>query len=217
MTTASIETRPAPTMADLLHDLGDIPPNRVLVRPYPATEEDVLRLDAQEDRLCELVDGVLVEKPMGLRESILASFIIFKLQEFVVPRRLGAVSGEAGMMKLRPQLIRIPDVAYIRIQSTGPKIPNQPVPAIAPTLAVEILSAGNTPREIERKMGEYFAAGTELAWVIDPDTRTAEVYTAPTNPLRVDITGALPGEPALPGFSLPMKELFDELDRQMAR
>ncbi len=214
MTTADIETRPAPTMADLLHDLGDIPPHRVLMRPYPASEADVLSLDDHYDRLYELVDGVLVEKPMGLRELILAAFVIFKLQEFVVPRRLGAVSGGAGMMKLRNQLIRIPDVAYIRLRGSGRKIPNKRVPAIAPTLAVEVLSDSNTPREIKRKIGEYFAAGSELVWVIDPDTRAADVYTSPRDCRHIDIAGALPGEPALPGFSLLMKDLFDELDRQ---
>ena len=71
------------------------------------------------------------------------------------------------------------------------------MPAIAPTLAVEVLSDSNTPGEIKRKMAEYFAAGTELVWVIDPDTRTADIYTAPQDPRTIDATGALPGEPAL--------------------
>ena len=217
MTTASIESPPTATMADLLHELGDIPPHRVLVRPYPATEADVVWLDDHADRLCELVDGVLVEKPMGLRESFLAAWILFRLQEFVLSRRLGAVFGADGMMKLRPQLIRIPDVAYIRHSAADPKIPNQPVPAVAPTLAVEVLSDSNTPREIKRKIGEYFAAGTELVWIIDPDTRTAEVYTSPQGPRHIDIAGLLPGEPALPGFSLTMKDLFDELDRHFEK
>ncbi len=217
MTAATIQSVPTSTVATLLHDLGDIPPDRVLMRPYPATEADVLWLDAHEDRLCELVDGVLVEKPMGLRESILALLIAFRLQEFVLPRRLGAVSGADGMMKLRPQLIRIPDVAYIRVRASGPKIPNKPVPAIAPTLAVEVLSDSNTPREIRRKIGEYFAAGTELVWVIDPDARTADIFAAPQDSRRIDIGGALPGEPALPGFSLSLKDLFDELDRQFEK
>ncbi len=75
MTTATIETLPTATMADLLRELGDIPPDRVLLRPCPATEADVVWLDDHADRLCELVDGVLVEKPMGLRESFLAMAI----------------------------------------------------------------------------------------------------------------------------------------------
>ncbi len=121
------------------------------------------------------------------------------------------------MMKLRPQLIRIPDVAYVRRGPSDPKIPSEPVPAVAPTLVVEVLSDSNTPGEMTRKIGEYFTAGAELVWVIDPDTRTAEIYTAPQDSRHIDIAGVLPGEPALPGFSLPMKELFDELDRQFEK
>ncbi len=217
MTTADIDTQPAPTMADLLHDLGDIPPHRVLLRPYPASEADVLRLDDHHDRLFELVDGVLVEKPMGLRESFLAAWILFRLQEFELPRDLGSVVGADGMMKLRPQLIRIPDVAFIRRGPSDAKIPNQPVPAIAPTLAVEVLSESNTPREMSRKIREYFAAGTEVVWIVDPDTRTAEIYTSPQHSRHIDIADSLTGEGVLPGFSLPMKELFDRLDRRFRK
>ena len=61
-------------------------------------------MDDRADRLCELVDGVLVEKPMALRASFLAGLILRALQNFVLPRRLGMVSGEAGMMRLLPTL-----------------------------------------------------------------------------------------------------------------
>ena len=198
----------------MVHDLGDIPLHRVFLSPYPASEADVLRMDDHSDRLCELVDGVLVEKPMGLRESFLAMLIAHYLQTFVLPRRLGMVSGEAGMMKLLPGLIRIPDVAYVRRDPAGPKIAHEAVPAVAPTLAVEVLSASNTPREMERKIGEYFEAGAELVWIIDPDARTADIYTSPDAPQTIGLDGTLRGEPALPGFSLAMKDLFDEFDRQ---
>jgi Uma2 family endonuclease len=127
------------------------------------------------------------------------------------------VSGADGMMKLLPSLIRIPDVAFVRRDPNGPKIPNEPVPAIAPTLAVEVLSESNTAREMQRKIGEYFAAGAELVWIIDPDACTADIYTSPTDPARIGLEGELRGEPALPGFVLRMKELFDELDRQFAK
>jgi hypothetical protein len=60
-------------MAELLHDLGDIPPERIIFDPLPgtATEADLLRKVEAEDQLCELVDGVLVEKPTGMYESSL--------------------------------------------------------------------------------------------------------------------------------------------------
>ena len=75
MSAATIDERFTRTMAEMLHALGDIPLQRVLLAPYPAGEADVLWMDDHADRLCELVDGVLVEKPMGLRESFLAMLI----------------------------------------------------------------------------------------------------------------------------------------------
>src|SRR6267154_6789969 len=89
------------TLGDLLDRLGGISPDRVLCEPPPgqATEIDVTRAETQEGRLCELVDGTLVEKAMGFNESLLAGALISLLRAFVIPRNLGLVSGEAGMMR----------------------------------------------------------------------------------------------------------------------
>src|SRR5215475_9717656 len=103
------------TLADLLEHLGGISPNRVRFRPAPgtATEKDVLAIHDREGRLYELVDGVLVEKAVGLRESLLAIVLSTILWNFVQLRNLGLVTGEAGMMRLMAGLVRIPDVAFI--------------------------------------------------------------------------------------------------------
>src|SRR5206468_4704714 len=87
------------TLADLLDRLGGVPPERVRWRPLPgtATEKDVIEVDAHEDRLCELVEGTVVEKTMGFEESTLAMALGNYLRDFVNPRNLGLVSGESGM------------------------------------------------------------------------------------------------------------------------
>lgn len=222
MTTLAVESSSSPessavrTLADVLHDLGDIPPFRVIMRPPPgtATEEDVVWMDAHTDRLCELVDGVLVEKAMGYRESMLACYLIQLLGIFVRERNLGLVSGEAGMMRLFKGLVRIPDVAYIRWAALpGGKVPTAPVPKIVPDLAVEILSESNTAREMDRKLAEYFTTGVRLVWIIDPDARTVTVYTAATVPVVLSESDTLTGGEVLPGFTLPLKGFFAELDR----
>ncbi len=61
---------------------------------------------------------------------------------------------------------------------------------------------------MKRKLREYFRAGVRLVWLIDPPTRTAEVYQGPEKPTRVPSDGVLVGEDVLPGFELPMGELF---------
>lgn len=86
---------PVRTVADLLHRLGNIPPDRVRFTPVPgtATVEDLLR---EENRRCELIDETLVEKPMGLRESLLAVWLGHLMFGFIQPRNLGILSGEQG-------------------------------------------------------------------------------------------------------------------------
>ena len=85
---------------------------------------------------------------------------------------------------------------------------------LAPDLAVEVLSESNTPAEMARKRQEYFTAGVRLVWFVDPDARTEEVYTAPDQSTVVNEEGTLDGGAVLPGFTLPLRDLFPELDLQ---
>ena len=205
------------TLADLLEYLGGIPPDRVWFHPTPgtATEADVLRAHDHDGRLCELVDGVLVEKAMGFRESLLAGALIEFLRGFVRQRNLGLVTGADGMMRLAPGLVRIPDVAFVSWHRLPQRrVPTDPIPDVAPDLAVEVLSAGNTAREMARKCREYFTVGAHLVWFVDPHTRTVAVYTTPEHSTVLHAEHTLEGGAVLPGFALPVQELFAELDRQ---
>jgi Uma2 family endonuclease len=205
------------TIADLLDQLGGISPRRVLMKPPPgtATEADLLEVNRQKDRVCELVDGVLVEKAAGYRESLLAGAIGAQLRAFVVPRNLGLVSGAGGMMRLLPGLVRAPDVAFTAWERIpGRRVPSEPIPALAPDLAVEVLSASNTEEEMARKRREYFAAGARLVWLIDPRRRTATVFTGPEHAEAFAADETLDGGAVLPGFSLPLRDLFAELDQE---
>src|SRR5215831_17840268 len=217
MTAAATPITAIITLADLLEQLGAIAPARVRFHPVPgtATEKDVLAIHDREDRLYELVDGVLVEKAVGLRESFLAIALASILRGFVRPRNLGLVTGEAGMMRLMAGLIRIPDVAFISWDRLpNRRVPTVPIPALAPELAVEVLSTSNTPGEMARKRQDYFAAGVQLVWQVDPSARTVEVFTAPEQSTVLHEAQILDGGAVLPGFTLPLHELFAALDRQ---
>ena len=205
------------TCADLLHRLGDIPPERVRIVPAPgtATVQNVIDIQAREKRLFELVDGVLVEKGMSYRESTLAVFLIECLGPFVRKGNLGILTGESGMMRLFGGLVRIPDVAFASwARVPGGRMPTDPVPQLVPDLAVEILSPSNSPAEMERKRREYFQAGVRLVWIVNADTRTVAVYTSPENPVVLSQSETLDGGAVLPGFALSLTEYFAELDRQ---
>jgi len=201
------------TMADLQDRLGGIPLERIRLYPWPglATEKDVLEVLRRTGRLCELVDGILVEKPMGFYESALAMAIGRWIRNYLEGRKAGIVGGPDGMLRVLRERIRIPDVSFVRWD----RLPQgrDPVPAVSPDLAVEVLSESNTEREIQDKLGEYFAGGTQLAWIVDPRTRTARVYRAPDRFDLVGEDGSLTGGEVLRGFELQLKDLFAELDR----
>lgn len=204
------------TLEDLVRELGDIPLSRIMSHPAPgtATEQDVIDMEAQ-DRLCELVDGVLVEKGMGYVESILAMALGHHLRDFVTARNLGFVSGSDGMMRLFPGLVRIPDVAFAAwSRFPDGRLTDEPIANLAPDLAIEVLSRSNTVREMERKRQEYFDAGVRLLWLIDPKKRTIEVHSPSQEARHLADGDSLDGGDVLQGFTLPLADLFGELDRQ---
>ena len=205
------------TLADLLARLGGIPLDRIRFRPFPgtATVQDVVDIQQREGKLCELVQGVLLEKAVGYNESSLAGFLLGVLNAFVIPRNLGIVTGPDGTVELVADLVRIPDVAFTSWDRLpGRRRPTAPVPRLAPNLAVEVLSHSNTPGEMAAKRKDYFAAGVQLVWEIDPRARTVAVYTSPTESATLGLADTLEGGAILPGFTLPVQQLFAELDRQ---
>lgn len=210
-------TATAPTIwtaVDLAERFGPIPMNRIVTLPPPgtATEEDAIELTERKIRICELVDGILVEKAMGSFESLLALEIARLIGNFVRPNKLGAVLGADGLLRLAPGLIRIPDVSYLsRAKFPGGKYPRTPAWSLAPDLAVEVLSPGNTAKEMAEKLDDYFNAGTRLVWFVDPKQRQVEVFTSPTASRTVKQDQVLDGGDVLPGFEINLRELFAEL------
>lgn len=205
------------TLADLMARVGGIPLDRVLFHPSPgtATKQDVVDLMEHEGKLCELVEGVLLEKIMGWNESSLAGFLLGLLNAFVIPRNLGIVSGADGTVELMPDLVRIPDVAFTSWDRLpGRRRPTEPIPRLAPNLAVEVLSRSNTPGEMSAKRQDYFTAGVQIVWEIEPVARTVMVYTSLSNSTTLGPGDTLDGGVVLPGYKLPVNELFAEMDRQ---
>jgi Uma2 family endonuclease len=199
------------TVADVVASLGGIPLDRIrAVPPFgTATEKDVLEVERQTGCPCELIDGTLVEKTVGYIESFLAMKIGFLIQSFLMTHDLGIVLGEAGTLKVLPDQVRIPDVCFISWDHfPNRELPPEPIPALAPDLAIEVLSASNTAGEMQRKLRDYFAAGVKLVWYIEPHTRSAKSYTAEDRFVAVDENHSLTGGDVLPGFELPLTELF---------
>jgi Uma2 family endonuclease len=212
---AIVAPGPPETAAELVRRLGDIPLERIRMQPAPgsATVADVDECRAKQNCLCELVDGVLVEKAVGYRQSLVAGCVLAALQNYNKARKLGKVTPADGMMQIAADLVRMPDVGFV-FWNRFPdgRVPQEAAPRIAPDVAVEVLSPANTRREMERKRAEYFAAGTQVIWMIDIDERTVTVYQAPERFSVLRENEFLDGGSTLPGFRLSLHELFAELD-----
>lgn len=215
MSTTFPATNPEWTAADLVQRFGPIPLSRIRTRPAPgtATEQDVVTIHSREKRLCELVDGILVEKTVGYFESRVAVRLIVLIEGFLTGKEIGQVFGPDGMMKLEWGLIRIPDVCFVsneRLRAVNLK-PHAPLDVLSPNLAIEVLSAGNTAREMEDKLHDYFTHGVELVWYCDPVDQSITIYHSPSDSRTIRAPEMLTGEPVLPGFTVLLAELFAPL------
>jgi Uma2 family endonuclease len=220
MSQATIAPPDIKNLADLRQRLGGIPLERIWFHPAPgtATEKDVILAEARENRLCELVDGTLVEKATGFEEARLAARLIYLVNAYLDQHDLGICVGADGMMRIAPGLVRIPDMSFISWDRLpGRESPREPIPDLAPDLAVEVLSVGNTKPEMVRKVREYFEAGVILVWLIDPKKRTARVFSTAEKSVLIRADQALDGGDVLPGFVVRLSDLLDRGRRPRRR
>ncbi len=201
------------SVADLLHDLGDIPIERVRMDPQPGRvtfDELVTANETRTGRVCEWVDGTLVEKAMGWFESFIAMNLGGYFFRYLETHPIGLLLGADAVLRILPKVGRAADVAFVSMAKfPGGVLPiHEKIPALVPDLVVEVLSESNTNAEMRRKRDEYFRAGVLIVWEIDPDTRTANVYTAPEVFTTIDENGTLDGGTVMPGFHVSLRQLF---------
>jgi Uma2 family endonuclease len=198
-------------LGELLKRLGNISPKRICMKPPPgtATERDLIRMHGARRKLYELIDGTLVEKGMGHKEAAVGWELGALLWTFLQQHDLGYCTGADDLVRVMPKLVRGPDVAFVSWVTRPEKVvPQEQISTKVPDLAVEILSPSNTRKEMQIKLKEYFLGGVKLVWIINPETRTAEVYTAPDKVTAIPADGTLDGGDVLPGFTLPLTTLF---------
>jgi Uma2 family endonuclease len=211
------------TVEEIAARVGAVPLWRIRATdpaPGSATEEDVERIRCQEDRLYELIDGVLVEKAVSDKSSMLAAELIRLLGNFVHSMKLGWILAPDGYFRLFGRVMRAPDVSFSRRdQRAGGRPLDHGYSRTAPALAVEVFSPGNTVRELEQKRAEFFKAGTEMFWIVYPEQEEIVVATPTTDPRTLRRDDILDGGAVLPGFSLRVGDLFAaiELDEAGAK
>jgi Uma2 family endonuclease len=176
------------------------------------TADELFRLPDDGHRY-ELVRGELRRMaPAGGEHGERALSLGAWIFHYVRQHRLGrAFAAETGFqLRDDPDSVRAPDVAFVRRDRlpTG-RLPSGYI-ALAPDLAVEIVSPSETAEDVEEKVMEYLQAGTALVWLVYSRTRTVVVRHADATSVTLQIGDILDGEDVIPGFRLPLSELFSD-------
>jgi Uma2 family endonuclease len=174
------------------------------------TADELERMPDDDSVQIELDEGELITMaPAGDDHSFVEVALISLLHQFVKGRKLGRVfSGDAGF-RLNDDTVRSPDVAFVR-SSRLPRVRSAGFIDGPPDLAVEILSPSNSFRQMTRKVRQYFAAGCHTVWVVHPDRKEVEVFEATGADRTLTVEDLLEAPELLPGFSVPVAELFAE-------
>jgi Uma2 family endonuclease len=199
------------TLADLLGRLGGIRPSRVRLRPPPgtATFRDLLAERRRGKSFCELTERTLVDKPLGSPESLVGASLYGPLGSYIRGNWIGQVAA-CPTVRLAPDVVRIPDACFLSWERVPRGRARRGIPTLAPDLVIEVPRPSNTPGEIRRKLGEYSAAGTRMAWIIDHRERTVRVHEGPDRAVLLRDGDAHDGGDVLPGFRLDLTGWFGE-------
>jgi Uma2 family endonuclease len=164
------------------------------------------------DMRLELIEGTLhIMTPAGGEHGGLALKIGARLYTFIEVHGLGYVTAaETGYILFQDargrDTVRAPDVGFVAAARLPDGLPQQYIP-FAPDLAVEVVSPNDAADDVHHKVQDFLRAGTRLLWVVYPRTRTADVHTS-QGAHTLTSADTLDGGEVLPGFSLPLRDLF---------
>ena len=166
-----------------------------------------------DEPLYEIVDGNRVDlPPMSALSSLIASDLLSEMSPFAKSRKVGRVVGEAIFLLplTGKERQRRPDVAFVSFARwpVDRAVPNTDPWTVVPELAVEVISPNDLYNEVLAKLRDYFQAGVQLVWVVEPSERQVSVYTSPTDHRILTEEHVLDGGTVLPGFKLPIASVF---------
>ena len=159
----------------------------------------------------ELYNGKVVYKMANFDHALIQSNVHGTIFIYLKSHPIGYVVDEANfrLWNDRPKESRIPDVSFVakeRVPKDKPRFL-----AMAPDLAVEIVSEDDSYKKIMAKVKAYLQQGTKVVWVIFASTQEVLVCTA-ADKYYVDLDEVLTAPEVLPDFALPVREIFDGID-----
>lgn len=163
----------------------------------------------------ELVRGEVIElAPANDVHGEIAANIGTAFNNYSRPRGVGRTRVDTGYrLEQNPDTVRGPDVSFVLLpRGTGVTLTRRFVPN-APDIAVEVVSPSDTASEMESKVREYLAAGSQRVWVVYPATgravRRVVVHCADGRVISHTGDDVITDEELLPGFSLSLTEVFE--------
>jgi Uma2 family endonuclease len=178
--------------------------------PRVWTDDELMALP-RDGHKRELVHGEIVMSPTGFRHENIVAALLTAMRLHARQLKCGSVCGSSLGCWMASGNLLSPDISFIHAH----RIPRGPDAVRryfrgAPDLIVEVLSPWDRTIRTHDKMVEYFENGARLAWVINPEEKTALVYRGPAAERLLREADALDGELVLPGFKLVLAELFAE-------
>jgi Uma2 family endonuclease len=174
------------------------------------TAEELER-SPNRDGLWEVIDGELVEVTgTGGEHAVVTFAIMLRLGNFVTPRRLGTIllPDSSIVLAENPLVLRSPDTGFIRAD----RLPLDQIPRgyirVVPNLIVDVRSPGDSRPAMMAKGKMWLEAGATLVWLIDPITELATVLDRSGEPREFTPDDTLDGGDVLPGFQLPVRDIF---------
>ena len=176
------------------------------------TIEEFQRLPL-EGRRWELLDGVVVQMEMhGAKTSLLTGSLLVLIHQHVKDRGLGKTLDPGCGFRLWPghETVRVTDISVTHHDRIPDERAWNDYPRIAPNLTVEVFSPFERPATAIGRIAMFLQAGTRLTWFIDPKSKTVMLFHADIAPIVLKEGDTLDGEDVLPGFSIPVAEIFAE-------
>ena len=175
------------------------------------TAEDLLELHGKGIK-GELIRGVFCETvSAGIEHGEIVANFIVGIRNFVKPKRLGRVFGSDSGIRLErgPDTVRESDVGFISAEKLplGTRVPGYS--EVVPDLVVEIKSPSDTVREMNDRAHMWLRHGVGMVVLTYPDTRTVDVYRQDGPTITLTENDTLDGAPTLPGFTLPVRDVFE--------
>ena len=183
-------------------------------KQYISVEEflELAQRPEYQDRRLELVEGKIVEMSKStIRHGVITMRLSMKIASYVDENDLGWVTAaETGFVVGRSpagrNTVRGLDIAFI----SKAKMPD-PLPfklfELAPDLAVEVISPGNSADDIHDKVHELLKMGTPLIWLVHSRARAVVVHTS-ASAVTYEESDTLSGGDVLPGFEVRVGDIF---------